>query len=264
LVLLFVQRKYFHFPISQVAESFLFLPITAHSANFPGLPIDFVGWTLHVEMLFYMVLACALCLPRAWVYFTVAAFLSAVVIVGRLFESTYPGLVYSLANPLMFEFIFGIGLGLIYVRKHRIPAWLAPVAFALLFSLVIWILPRDVLPSFFPRAFVWGIPCAGIVAAAALGPQPRPSSLLAKGLVIAGNCSYALYVGFPVVAAVMARWAAPPSRVLFISIAGSILVYFLIERPITVALRSAVRRKQIGFVLIPPLSAPLQSQPRDA
>ncbi|MND19852.1 Acyltransferase family protein [compost metagenome] len=160
--------------------SLLFIP--AENPGGYGLyPTLNVGWTLNFEMFFYLLFGLAfLVRQRHHQLLVTAALLLASEILGRLGVLSR---FYS--NDIIYEFLLGIGLGVLHRRGliHH-GRWL-PLALLAVASLAIYHLDAS------RRLLHWGVPSAMIVLAfVALEPVFRGNRLL-KAL---GDCSYSVYL----------------------------------------------------------------------
>ncbi|MNP21040.1 Acyltransferase family protein [compost metagenome] len=140
-----------------------------------------MGWTLNFEMFFYLLFGLAfLVRQRHHQLLVTAALLLASEILGRLGVLSR---FYS--NDIIYEFLLGIGLGVLHRRGliHH-GRWL-PLALLAVASLAIYHLDAS------RRLLHWGVPSAMIVLAfVALEPVFRGNRLL-KAL---GDCSYSVYL----------------------------------------------------------------------
>ncbi|HEY6434616.1 MAG TPA: acyltransferase [Acetobacteraceae bacterium] len=108
---------------TDLAYSLSFIPYSADGGWYPILP---GGWTLNYEMMFYIVFALGLTLPRKLAVLTIGAVLGAFIIVGPYFAQ---GAVAYLASPIVLWFLLGMGLAAIWhSRKLTEPAWVAKPA----------------------------------------------------------------------------------------------------------------------------------------
>jgi exopolysaccharide production protein ExoZ len=221
--------------------SLLLLPHTDPAGGpFPLLP---TGWTLTYEAFFYGIMALALAAPKDRRLQIVSGLLLAASLIGFAYHGWYT----LLANPMLLEFLAGVGLARLWARGgfERLPRASGPgliaVGLAVLAACQLSGLRDD-----FLRPFVWGPPAAAIVAGALkLQADGRiGSGRLALALVAQGDASYSLYlVQAPVIAAfawLTPAWPmalrAPASFALAVGLGW--LCYRLVERP----LGSAVRR----------------------
>ena len=104
-----------------LAYSLTFIPYLSHEDGwYPILP---GGWTLNYEMMFYVVFALGLTLPRKLALPAVGAALGAFIVVGPYFGK---GAVAYLASPIVLWFLLGMGLAVIWHRREFAePTWIA-------------------------------------------------------------------------------------------------------------------------------------------
>ena len=201
---------------------------------FPLLP---TGWTLTYEAFFYGVMALALAGPRDRRLQIVSGLLLAASLLGFAYHGWYT----LLANPLLLEFLAGVGLARLWARGRfeRLPKAAGPGLIAA--GLVILAACQlSGLRDDFLRPFVWGPPAALIVAGALkLEADGRiGSGRLTRVLVTEGDASYSLYlVQAPAIAAF--AWLTPvwPAALRLpasfaVAIAIGWLCYRLIEKPL--------------------------------
>lgn len=233
-----------------VVASYLFIPV----ARPDGLvqPVYGLGWTLNYEMFFYTLFALALRWPRRRAVPGLMLALATLVVLGRS-VAPLPAPLGFWTDPIILEFAYGLALGLVYaggVRLRRLARLtLAAAALALL---VIVATGFEVTPS--NRFVVYGVPAALLVAAVAFGREREAADgLIARLGALLGDASYALYLIHPFVirAALEAAWSSGVAAALgpggFIvlsllaSLLFSLLVYRLLERPTTQAVRHRLR-----------------------
>lgn len=151
-----------------------------------------MAWTLTYEWLFYLVFALALALrlgPVARLGFIASCF-AAGVLAGMLLRPSMP-LLQVLSNPLLFEFLLGCAVAVLYQQGFRLQAWQAlPLALAAM--PVLANLGHDSAAS---RILLWGAAAFALVAAAALtsGARAKPGLLL-RPFARLGDISYSLYL----------------------------------------------------------------------
>ncbi len=193
-------------------------------------PIIFVGWTLELEMLFYIIFALSILIryKAAAIGFCVAA-LSLVAIVG---------------SPLPLEFLFGMGCAAIFISypdRAGLGLPLFAVGVLLLMSTIFVTDPVE------QRVILWGLPSALIVLGAVYLPEVRwrPAAYL-------GAASYSIYLtqvfvisGFYKVATLHQSRIHGDAAALLCLASGAViggLVYEAIERPLA-RLQSSRRRQ---------------------
>jgi peptidoglycan/LPS O-acetylase OafA/YrhL len=235
-----------------ILGSYFFIPVS----RLDGIvePIVGQGWTLNYEMLFYVVFAVAVAAPRRFAVAATTFFLIGLVFIGR-FVDGLPAAVAFWADPIIVEFIFGMGIALAYRQGVRLPR---PGAVALVVAgfILFALFPTGGAP----RALVWGIPAALIVAGSVFGSF----ALDARGWripIIIGNASYALYLihSFAVrgtlfgAKALSLDVARAPWLYLLLAVTAAvilgIIVHYTLERPLIAALR---RRAKLNRVTAAP------------
>jgi peptidoglycan/LPS O-acetylase OafA/YrhL len=160
--------------------SLLFIP-SENPGGYGLYPTLNVGWTLNYEMLFYVLFSMVFLFQQRLRPLIIGAALFAVTdVLGR------SGLISRFyANDIVYEFLLGIGIGVIYRRgwiTERLWLPLLAIGGALL---TIKQLQPDV------RIVNWGLPSAVIVVACiSLEPYLRGSRLLKT----MGDCSYSVYL----------------------------------------------------------------------
>jgi exopolysaccharide production protein ExoZ len=246
------------YSVATILGSYFFIPVP----RLDGIvePIVGQGWTLNYEMLFYVVFAVAVAAPRRLAVAATAFFLIGLVLIGHFVEDLPTAVAYW-ADPIVLEFIFGMGIALAYRQGVRLPR---PGAAALIVAgfILFAIFPT----GGSPRAFAWGIPAALIVAGSVFGNF----ALDARGWrvpIIIGNASYALYLvhSFAVrgtlfgAKAVSLDVARAPWLYLLVAVTAAVIigivVHYTLERPLIAALRrfaklnrsvTATSRKQVA------------------
>lgn len=205
--------------------SMLFIP-AENPAGFGVYPLLDVGWTLNFEMLFYLLFACALLVRGAYRLGVVAALLYLVCYIITPALDFADGF-YS--NDMVFEFLMGIGIGMLYRRGLcRATAWVPLLGIAAAF-VAIWH-GADV-----PRALEWGVPSAILViSCVTLEPYFKDLRFLKR----LGDCSYSVYLlHVPVLCAgrwVVERTGVDPYAILpvclLVTAFGALLSYEWLEK----------------------------------
>ncbi|WP_312284680.1 acyltransferase family protein [Yokenella regensburgei] len=190
--------------VNSLFKALLFLPQGDISAKpVYGVAPLFVGWTLNYEMYFYLIFGASLLLGRArWIALATVAVMTLVVLpyltTGSVTASVYPDYAYSffylniISNPIIWLFIAGVGIALIYKSKVRVESqfWcLILVSTATAFTIYQYL-------SWY-RAdhgiFMWGISLVPLVLSLAIAsktiriPAPHVFTYL-------GDISFSLYL----------------------------------------------------------------------
>ena len=223
-----------------VARSYLFLPVTDSAGHFrPVLP---VGWTLTYEFLFYLLFAVALAM-RVDTLRVVVPGLGLIAVAALARTDAWPAWTI-LFDTLVAEFVFGVALAKWTLKGFRLPPAIAGGLVLAGFASIL-ILPMI---SENTRVLTWGIPAFAIVAGA-VSLEPLVAHTLPRWILALGDASYSIYLshGFVVPALMLTvgsmvspgRGAEVLTVVLCISVSSIAgwIIYFLIESPITRALK---------------------------
>lgn len=220
---------------AQIAAAYAFLPWPG--ANGALRPVLSLGWTLNYEIFFYAAFGLALLHRRGPVLLAAAFLLLAAMgplIPERLFVLRF------WADPIILEFIAGMGLAKLYLRNTRLPWWAALALGAAALSLL-WAGIRYGLPSTVPPRLLLGAGAFGLCAAFMLLAEPRHVGALGRSLRLAGDASYALYLSHPFTINLLAiAWqglelAHPLAFITVASLAAigvAIAVHLLVEGPL--------------------------------
>jgi exopolysaccharide production protein ExoZ len=238
--------------------SFLFLP-ARHPVTKDFWPLLVPGWTLNMEMLFYLLFALSIAwsggsAPRrlAWL----SALLCSVLLVAFALKSRIDVMNFY-ANPIILEFLAGAFLGVLYLSgKMRVSRlWFGAIVVGFL---LLW-RGGAILPTGVP--FV-GTAASMIVAGALFAPPVR-----IKFLETVGDASYSLYLTHVIMlSAVAALWIHQPvlkGAFLFstVSLGAAIALahvcYRFVELPLGNRLRSiSMRSAGATRTMTPPKMGP--------
>ena len=236
--------------LSEIVKSYLFIPF--EQPNGAIHPVLLLGWTLNYEMLFYVLFAIALLLPRLKAVVAVSVVLFGIVIVGQFTRLPLVPLAFW-SEPIVLEFVFGMGLAIVAEQERCLaPVWrLSLIAAGLVLLHLDLIRPEGTIVL--PQVLAYGIPATMLVAAAVLGGTHGPAALPAVGraLCALGDASYALYLAHPFAIRAMREifahsgLASAAGLGIFVTlsvIAAIVLAFFVyqfVERPLTRAVRGA-------------------------
>jgi exopolysaccharide production protein ExoZ len=239
-----------------VIASYLFIP--AANANGEIVPVLVVGWTLSFEMLFYAAFTAALVVRLDPLRVVVPAMVC--VAIASLFRTPEWPAASTVINPMVLEFVLGALIARVYLS---FPTRLSPGPLMLVLGLAgaatLIFLP---IGTVWERAIFWGSG-AGAVVAAAVAFEPIIRRHLPVLLVQLGEASYSLYLThafvLPVVGLVVthlvhgAGWRGPVlvGSCLVVIAAASLVVYRLVEKPMTNWLRHSAGPPQKSRVLLP-------------
>lgn len=221
-----------------ILASYLFLPAT-HPVLGTLEPLVVPGWTLNYEMFFYLLWGAALLLPAGGRIGAVALLLVALTGLGLALPQKGVFLAFY-TSPIMLEFVFGLGLGIWYL-KGAAPArgW----GYVLMAAGLVSLLAQGGMPGA-DRVIRWGVPAAMVVAGALVLERGRPVPAFAP-LVLVGDASYALYLVhgmiLSAVGQVFARlapagsvttYAAFGATAVIAALLGAVAVHLAVERPL--------------------------------
>lgn len=224
-----------------IVSSYLFWPYLRIDGEIR--PLAAMGWTLNLEMLFYVVFAGCLIFRRGTA--TIALFGTLGLLVAVRVAGLLPGTALNFwGDPIVLDFLVGAAIGIAFNNGWRISGLAALVLGAAGFTLTFlcWIPEGE--QSELPRRLAEGAPAVMIFVAAALGPQIDDKWKLWRGALAIGDASYSLYLWNPFVMMLLyILWRKSPLAVLplwtfipvgiAISIACALVSYRYFERPIT-------------------------------
>jgi len=207
-------------------------------------PILVPGWTLQLEVFFYLVFSLSLLIPRRAA--RLAAVIAALCILAALGTGHGPegALLRAYTSPLLLEFVAGIGLAALLPLLQRVPAGLGSTAIALGIGLII-LNYGLIVESGIGRVLILGIPATMIVGGA-LVLEPLLARWPNPLLLLFGDASYSLYLTHSVaIAAAAVIWeklhlpsgsgiATTPfiPLALLVCLVCSVLVYRWVEKPL--------------------------------
>jgi exopolysaccharide production protein ExoZ len=237
----------------RVLLSCLFLPTQRSDGLF--MPILGAGWTLNLEIMFYLAYGAALSLRKpVGIAALVLAFFCLAVFSGPLM-ALQPALGVW-AQPVILEFLAGILVAHLYRNPSlRVGRLVQLAGVALAFALMPpldhltwvgpWPMPVGTQPPDWSRWLWGGAPALLITASLMLGPQV--GGLAGRVMARIGDASYALYLCHPFVLNVLAlawtRLSLPKSGWLYIAcgmlacIAAALAVHRTVEVPLLALLR---------------------------
>jgi len=232
----------------RVAASYLFIP--ARNGKGEMFPIVVVGWTLNYEVFFYLLFALALAFNVSPLAFLTPC-LTALALVGMVRPAGWPDFTV-LASPIVIEFLFGVVLARLAVRRklpgNAVGALLLGGGFVALL-----LMPE----ARAPWGFVfWGLPAAAVVTGA-VALEGALGGRVPKWLLEAGDASYALYLShtfiLPYITNALARLhvtgmpALGASIVLGLAVSfpAAVLVHRHVEKPL---MRLFKKRREDGSI----------------
>jgi exopolysaccharide production protein ExoZ len=198
-----------------VTKSLLFIPYIGQEGVFPLLG---PGWTLNVEMFFYLIFTAALLLPYRLRLPTVGALFVTMVVVGAFVHMTTPAL-WLYTRPRLLEFVIGMALAQFWRMRGQWGLIMVVAGFATLL---------------FGEPY-GGIIGAGLIVAGALAAEP---SVPSRALLWLGDISYSLYLSHLLVIAIVKAMMGHSPVWLYVPVCGVLsiitagVIYRCAERPI--------------------------------
>jgi peptidoglycan/LPS O-acetylase OafA/YrhL len=221
-------------------KSYLFWPSMRLAGDIR--PLATQGWTLNLEMLFYVVFATALLFSRR-IGFAIL-FGSLWLLVTARVCGLLPGVVLNFwGQPIVLGFLSGAAIGLLYNHGVRLSGrWAVPllvIGFGALF-----LRPSGEEDELWP--FLACItPSVAVLAAMALGPQIDAHRRAWLPALLIGDASYSLYLLHPFLlrpiylvwlkgsfGAILPLWVFVPAGIA-IALGSAVVTYWYFERPIT-------------------------------
>jgi exopolysaccharide production protein ExoZ len=211
-------------------------------------------------MFFYLLFAVVLLFPRRW---SIPVLLVALLIMGRLgtlLMMAHLGAIAQILSTMgtlghyfaeyLWEFAFGVAIGLAYSNGFRLPRS-AAIACIVLGIALLWSSTLYQPAIYTGRDIHWGIPCAIILVGAINLEQYCDGRW--RAIVKIGDASYAQYLFHGIVMLWLAtHWphlnfliktVGPWGIVVYLtamSVIVSVVIYVVVERPLLRALRSTV------------------------
>jgi exopolysaccharide production protein ExoZ len=224
-----------------IIASYLFWPYMRLDGNIR--PLAAMGWTLNLEMLFYVVFAVSLLFRRG--IGLLFLFASLGLLVTLRVSGFLPGVALNFwGDPVVLGFLSGAAVGTAFNNGWRLSGSSAMILAIIGFGIIFLCQMPDASQSDLSRGLAEAAPAALILIAFALGPQIDEMRRLWQGPLIVGDTSYSLYLVNPfLLEGLFVLWLRSPlaklSLWMFIPIAlvlavsGALISYRLFERPVT-------------------------------
>ncbi|MEZ0497962.1 acyltransferase family protein [Sphingomonas sp. IW22] len=222
-------------------------------------PLLVPGWTLNMEMFFYLLFALLLPFGVRWRLMGLMLMICVAFIIGTFFAGRNTPLSFY-GTTLLFEFWFGMVLAAVVGKQSDSPILIPHIGQTVIFAML-WLaaLTALLLADWYnagePKMIWYGLPALSVVGIAILAERRGLVACL-PWLQTLGDASYSLYLthGFVVAACRVLFAQLPflssidhPLPFIGIVIMGSILVglatYFLVEKPLTLFVGQFASRK---------------------
>ena len=179
-------------------KSYLFIPIVGNGAGILP-PVILQGWTLNYEMFFYVLFALALLLWPRRPHVTVVLLLTTAFLTAQVLP--LPAVAGYYANPIIFEFAFGVLLASFFRAVPRLPG-AAAVVMVLAGIALLLVSNSDPLSN---RLLNWGLPSVLIVTGMLYFPRLEGADFN-RPLIVIGNISYSIYLMHFIVVAALPKF----------------------------------------------------------
>ncbi len=189
--------------IGVLIKSFLWVPANLHGAppEFGHPPMG-VGWTLNYEMLFYLIFGISLFFKEKRWIFTFGTFAILLVAIPLFYgHFTFdtraplwqnPSYLSFVTNPILWEFIIGVGIGLLYVSKINVPnRWIAKGILGIAICLFVGQYVSGIKAGF--GILGWGLSSSLLMLSLTLYVKTNPLPV-PRFAVFLGTISYSLYL----------------------------------------------------------------------
>lgn len=216
-----------------VLASLLFIPHRSPS-NGEIWPLLVQGWTLNLEMFFYLIFGLILLLPRARRFAALAGAFLVLVTAGLIFRPDDPVLA-TFTRPIMLEFLCGAVLGRIWLARKLPGRLFGTSAVALASTGFAWL---AVYPGMI-HGFLFGL-FAVLLVAGVLALEERGAMRRLSLLNYLGDSSYSIYLWHALAVSVVFKLAGilelgPLATAAVATVAGTLLgvaSYEMLEKPL--------------------------------
>lgn len=211
----------YNFGLKDLFKSLLFIPLDLNNADAPffGSPVLHVGWSLNYEMYFYFIICISLLFRKfRWIVFSTWIAFSLVAlpyIFGNEFSLTgsyrynFDGYLNIITSPLIWEFVAGVGIGLLYfsplkIHNPFVARYIAWISAAFTF----WCIVSGVQGGV--GITHWGFPMVIMVLCFVIASKTY-EFIVPKWLIWLGDISFSLYLVHPIVTdtASVLLWQTP-------------------------------------------------------
>jgi len=237
ILLLPAQVRYSQADPTSIVTSLMFVPWPRGDGQI--VPILAQGWTLNYEAFFYVAFALAL-VHRRGLALLVAGFVGLALLHPFIALSAVAPRFWT--DPIILEFVAGIGLAKAWLRGFRTGPWVAALlggAALLLFTAAAPLALGEI-----GRPVAAGIPAALLAAAFLFAAPSATPGPLVRAVAFAGDASYTLYLShsFTINAVLLllggrsSGWVAMAIAVAAAMFAA-LIFHSMVERPMLAALR---------------------------
>lgn len=239
--------------VQEILKSIFFIPYL-NTANDLVQPILGVGWTLNLELIFYLLFAVSMFLGAKSQILALGSFFLCMVLIRIITKPAVDTVLFFYTTPMLFEFLAGMLAAHFVSNVRKIPLWTgaASILSAIFLSLFLG-LNYDL-----PRTIDQGLPSLLLlIGCIRLEDIFRTKPFFAMRKI--GDASYSIYLVHTIVFAMLLPYPASSSHpawaagivMVAASILAGIMIYSWIERP----LLQAMRGKSSGTLRKPAMSS---------
>lgn len=222
--------------VSHVLSSLFFVPWWTETTRFS--PILILGWTLNFEMFFYLLFYFSMKLNVRYKEIICSCAIVFISIILNAIELDERSFLYFYSNTIVYEFIFGMAIALLYKERRWLFEKIPPIVISAVLLTVFYVYYHTSLVMNFnlPRIVYWGIPafaCVFIFIAADSYVKKFDNKVL-SAFLLSGEISYPLYLIHMYFIAALSRLLhgvnLGPYQIFFLSLfMSSVASYFLLK-----------------------------------
>lgn len=227
---------------TQIIYSLFLLPWPGDWGWLSNRYIFYPTWTLTFEIYFYVIMSCCLLLKRKYVIpFVLVIFFSCFLLFRQFAEQS--AILRIIANPLLFEFLFGLCVGFFYKSGMYIGSIISMLLVAAGLGLLAYASTTPISLDGFDRCLRCGIPAMFIIAGLVF-LEANKTIVIPLWLSKIGDSSYSLYLLHPLGISITSKLLTLcglkmllPSDILLIILViscmiGGYISYLLLEKPL--------------------------------
>lgn len=221
--------------VTHLVKSLFFIPFDKNGTG--HFPVLSVGWSLNLEMYFYLVFGLSMKLSRKYRDAITACVIATVYLISNTLLLDYPLKAYG--EPMVFEFVLGL-------LAYRLLTWDRGQHVAALLTGIALLVPAFLYADLaLERLLPIGLPIFIVFMCIVFAMKQRE---IPQVLVVLGGSSYALYLVhlyiLAIVSAIIGHIVSNPAVLMvgslaasLISVIASVLIFQVFEKPVTRWLR---------------------------
>lgn len=260
------QTKYFslHNTVNSIADTILILPVSGNILYYK--PLLIIGWSLSFEWFFYILFFVLILSKTRFKPILLITTLSTLVILGYVFKTIDFRYIF-ITNPIILEFLLGVGICWFYLKIKQIPKWIPAtcILIGITSYIQLIILGYGQLSELgtvltgqlsMKRFLLWGIPSAFIAFGCIfLEKNNRFTNLWNnKLMLLMGDASYSIYLVhltvFTLLRILYKQWGffMPPDLAIIVQVIVATIIsigfYKWVEKPLIESAQRSTKKKQ--------------------